>query len=85
MHCYQIIIEIHKNFGIYFLPSTIYHLLNTLEKNDFVNSEWNMNYEKPRKIYKLTSNGQNTLNLNEKARKLICQKIATKTNTEYDP
>jgi hypothetical protein len=31
MHGYQVITKIRKNFGVYFGPSTIYPLLNTLE------------------------------------------------------
>ena len=42
MHGYEIITKIRKNFGVYFGPSTIYPLLNTLEKKGFLNSEWNM-------------------------------------------
>jgi PadR family transcriptional regulator PadR len=82
MHGYQIIIKIRKNFGVYFGPSTVYPLLNTLEKKGFVKSEWNMNAERPRKIYSLTSNGQNMLNFTEESLNLICRKIGTQTNTE---
>ena len=82
MHGYQIITKIRKNFGVYFGPSTIYPLLNTLEKKGFVKSEWNMNFERPRKIYSLTSNGQNMLNFTEDSLNLICRKIAIQTNTE---
>jgi len=76
MHGYQIITKIRKSFGVYFGPSTIYPLLNTLEKKTFVKSEWNMNYERPRKIYSLTSNGQNMLDLTEESLNLICRKLA---------
>ena len=82
MHGYQIITKIRKNFGVYFGPSTIYPLLNTLEKKGFVKSEWNMNTERPRKIYSLTSNGQNMLNFTEDSLNLICRKITAQTNTE---
>jgi PadR family transcriptional regulator PadR len=77
MHGYQIITKIRKNFGVYFGPSTIYPLLNTLEKKGYVHSDWNMNFERPRKIYKLTNNGQNMLNFTEESLNLICRKIAT--------
>ena len=80
MHGYQIIIKIRKNFGVYFGPSTIYPLLGTLEKKGFVNSEWNMSNERPRKIYSLTSNGQSMLNFTEDSLNLICRKIAFQTN-----
>jgi PadR family transcriptional regulator PadR len=75
MHGYQVITKIRKTFGVYFGPSTIYPLLATLEKKGFVNSEWNMNNERPRKIYKLTTDGQNILNFTENSLNLICQKI----------
>jgi PadR family transcriptional regulator PadR len=77
MHGYQIITKIRKNFGVYFGPSTIYPLLATLEKKGFVNSQWNMENERPRKIYKLTNEGQNILNFTENSLNLICQKIGT--------
>ena len=57
MHGYQVITKIRKNFGVYFGPSTIYPLLGTLEKKGLVKSEWNMNFDRPRRIYSLTSNG----------------------------
>ena len=82
MHGYQIITKIRKNYGVYFGPSTIYPLLNSLEKKGIVKSEWNMNFERPRKIYSLTSNGQNMLNFTEESLNLICRKIAVQTNTE---
>ena len=82
MHGYQIIIKIRKNFGVYLGPSTVYPLLNTLEKKGFVKSEWNMNAERPRKIYSLTSNGQNMLDFTEESLNMICRKIGTQTNTE---
>lgn len=82
MHGYQIITKIRKNFGVYFGPSTIYPLLNTLEKKGYVNSEWNMDNERPRRIYKLTSNGQTMLNLAEENLTLIRKKIDSTTNQD---
>jgi PadR family transcriptional regulator PadR len=82
MHGYQIITKIRKSFGIYFGPSTIYPLLGTIEKKGFVNSEWNMKSERPRKIYSLTSHGQNMLNFTEESLNLICRKISSQTNPE---
>jgi len=82
MHGYQIITKIRKSFGVYFGPSTIYPLLSTLEKKGFVKSEWNMNYERPRKIYSLTNNGQNMLDLTEESLNLICRKLTTQPAIE---
>jgi PadR family transcriptional regulator, regulatory protein PadR len=80
MHGYQVITKIRKNFGVYFGPSTIYPLLGTLEKKGFVKSQWNMNSERPRKMYSLTSNGQSMLSFTEESLNLICRKISS-TNT----
>jgi PadR family transcriptional regulator PadR len=77
MHGYQIITKIRKTFGVYFGPSTIYPLLNALEKKGYVKSEWNMDSERPRKVYKLTPEGQNLLNYTEDSLNFICRKIGT--------
>jgi PadR family transcriptional regulator, regulatory protein PadR len=74
-HGYQVITRIRKSFGIYFGPSTIYPLLGTLEKKGYIKNEWHMNFERPRKIYSLTNNGQNMLNFTEESLNLICRKI----------
>ncbi len=84
MHGYQVITKIRKTFGVYFGPSTIYPLLGTLEKKGYVDSHWNMNFERPRKVYSLTSEGQNTLNFTEDSLNLICRKIIN-TPTEITP
>ena len=75
MHGYQIITRIRKTFGVYFGPSTIYPLLGTLEKKGYVKSQWNMDNERPRKEYMLTSDGQNLLNFTEDSLSFICKKI----------
>jgi PadR family transcriptional regulator PadR len=77
MHGYQIITKIRKSFGVYFGPSTIYPLLATLENKGLVNSEWNMKTERPRKVYKLTTEGQSMLNFTENSLNFICRKIST--------
>jgi DNA-binding PadR family transcriptional regulator len=75
MHGYQIITKIRKNFGVYFGPSTVYPLLGTLEKKGYVASTWNMNFDRPRKVYSLTADGQSMLNFTEESLNLICRKI----------
>ena len=77
MHGYQIITTIRKNFGVYLGPSTIYPLLNIMEKKSYISSEWNMNSDRPRKIYKLTTGGKSTLNYATYSLKTICKTIAT--------
>jgi DNA-binding PadR family transcriptional regulator len=77
MHGYQIITKIRKTFGVYFGPSTIYPLLNMLEKKGYVKSAWNMSNERPRKEYVLTTEGQSLLNFTEDSLNFICKKIGT--------
>jgi len=84
MHGYQIITKIRKGCGVYFGPSTIYPLLTTLEKKGYVDSEWNMNYERPRKIYKLTTDGQSMLDITEDSLTLICRKIGNQNAETTD-
>jgi DNA-binding PadR family transcriptional regulator len=76
MHGYQIITNIRKGFGVYFGPSTVYPLLNTLEKKGYVQSVWNMNSERPRKVYTLTEQGKSLLSFTENSLIMICQKIS---------
>ena len=77
MHGYQVITRIRKSFGVYFGPSTIYPLLNSLEKKGYVESEWDMSNERPRKVYHLTTEGRNLLNFTEDSLNFICRKIGT--------
>ncbi len=81
MHGYQVITKIRKNFGVYFGPSTIYPLMGTLEKKGYVDSHWEMNLERPRKVYSLTKDGQNILSYTEDSLNMICRKISS-TNPE---
>ena len=76
MHGYQIITNIRKGFGVYFGPSTVYPLLGTLEKKGYVQSVWNMNSERPRKVYTLTEQGKSLLSFTENSLIMICQKIS---------
>ena len=75
MHGYQVITQIRKGYGVYFGPSTIYPLLGTLEKKGYVKSTWNMNSQRPRKIYELTNEGKNLLNYTENTLNLICKNM----------
>lgn len=84
MHGYQIITKIRKTFGVYFGPSTIYPLLGTLEKKRFVKSEWDMSTERPRKVYRLTTEGQGLLNFTEDSLNFICRKIGTSGTIRTD-
>jgi len=82
MHGYQIITRIRRSFGVYFGPSTIYPLLATLERKGRVISAWNMDTERPRKVYRLTHEGQNLLSFTEESLNLICRRINMAGTTE---
>ena len=75
MHGYQIISCIRKNFGVYFGPSTIYPLLNSLEEKGYIKSEWDLSRDRPRKVYNLTAEGLNLLAFTEDSLAFICRKI----------
>jgi PadR family transcriptional regulator, regulatory protein PadR len=75
MHGYQVIIKIRKDFGICFGPSTVYPELGTLEKKGYVKSVWNMDSERPRKVYALTKDGENVLSYTEDSLNLIRKTI----------
>ena len=77
MHGYQLIIKIRKSFGVYFGPSTVYPLLGLLEKKGYVKGIWNMDAERPRKVYNLTNEGKDVLNFTENSLNLICKTMAT--------
>src|SRR3972149_11526951 len=75
MHGYQVITKIRKCFGVYFGPSTIYPSLCNLEKKGYVSSVWNMDTERPRKVYQLKNDGENLLNFTEDSLNFICRRI----------
>jgi len=66
MHGYEVIKQVRKEYGVYFGPSTIYPLLNTLEKKKLTKGRWEMHHGRPRKIYQLTYHGRNWLHLSVK-------------------
>jgi len=77
MHGYQIITKVRKSFGIYFGPSTVYPLLTALEKKGYLKSTWNMDSERPRKVYQLTKDGETVLNFTEGSLNIICKTMTT--------
>ena len=76
MHGYQIITHIRKNFGVYFGPSTVYPLLGLLEEKGYIKGAWDLNNDRPRKVYTLTNEGLNLLDFTEAYLKQILQKIS---------
>jgi DNA-binding PadR family transcriptional regulator len=84
MHGYQLITTIRKRFGVYLGPSTIYPLLGTLEKKGHIKSEWNMDNERPRKVYSLTNDGKTVLAFTNNSLTMICRGMKTEVKSELD-
>jgi PadR family transcriptional regulator PadR len=79
MHGYQVITKIRRSFGVYFGPSTVYPLLASLEKKGHVSSSWNMEGERPRKVYEITNEGKNMLHFTENSLNIICKTMSKDT------
>jgi DNA-binding PadR family transcriptional regulator len=77
IHGYQIITKTRKIFGVYFSPSTVYPLLTNLEKKGYINSEWNMTTEKPRKMFTITSIGKDMIKSSETMLSLVYRTLNT--------
>jgi PadR family transcriptional regulator PadR len=77
MHGYRIITSIRRNFGVYFGPSTIYPLLGTLEEKGYIKSQWDLNNDRPRKVYSLTPEGGSLLNGTEESLNHICRRLSS--------
>ena len=84
MHGYQIITKIRKNFGVYFGPSTVYPILGALEKKGYLKSNWNMETERPRKVYSLTKDGGTVLNFTEGSLNLICKTMTAECRIKIE-
>jgi DNA-binding PadR family transcriptional regulator len=76
MHGYKIIASLRKNFGVYFGPSTIYPLLSTLEGNGYIKSHWDLQNERPRKVYSITPQGLDLLACTEESLTHIYRKLS---------
>jgi PadR family transcriptional regulator, regulatory protein PadR len=84
MHGYELITTIRKNYGVTFGASTIYPLLGTMEKKRFIKCEWNMNGERPRKVYALTNDGKSMLEYTTGSLKTICRTMGTSNNQVHE-
>ena len=77
MHGYHVITSIRRNFGVYFGPSTIYPLLNTMEEKGCIKSQWDLGNDRPRKVYSLTPEGNSVLNGTEESLNHICNRLTS--------
>lgn len=80
MHGYQVISTLRKSFGVYFGPSTIYPLLSTLEEKGYIKSKWDLEKDRPRKVYNLTPQGEDMLNCTKVSLNQIYMKLTNGIN-----
>jgi DNA-binding PadR family transcriptional regulator len=57
-HGYAFISLLRKRYGVYFGPSTIYPILEDLERHGFIQSTWQFIGDRPRKVYTITVKGK---------------------------
>ena len=77
MHGYGLIMAIRKNFGVCFGPSTVYPLLNSMEKKHLVKSSWDLTRERERKVFVLTAEGKDILDYASLSLRSICRDITS--------
>jgi DNA-binding PadR family transcriptional regulator len=75
MHGYEILLTIQKSFGVYCGASTIYPFLNKMEKKKYVKHKWNMDTDRPKKVYELTVDGKAMLDYTAGSLRSICKSL----------
>ena len=75
MHGYQIIANLRKQFGVYFGPSTIYPMLSAMEEDGYIKSQWDLENDRPRKVYNITHEGEELLSCTEDSLTHIYRKL----------
>ena len=76
MYGYQMIKKIQDKFGVQLGASTIYPLLNDMEEKGYLESRWDTESDRPRKIYHLTTEGETLLNYTEDSLNTIVTEIS---------
>jgi len=80
MHGYQVITNLRKQFGVYFGPSTIYPLLSAMEEKGYIKSRWDLEHDRPRKVYEITPQGADMLNCTEDSLNNIYRQLGMEAN-----
>ena len=80
MHGYQVITNLRKQFGVYFGPSTVYPLLSAMEEKGYIKSRWDLEHDRPRKVYEITHRGTDMLNYTEDSLNNIYRQLGIEAN-----
>jgi PadR family transcriptional regulator PadR len=81
-HGYELMSKIRETFGVSFIASTIYPTLAKLEKDGDIINQWDMEADRPRKIYSITTKGQETITCAENDFNAFCQKMSAPFTVE---
>lgn len=65
MHGYGVLCAIRDRYGYYPAPSNIYPILSSFEKKNYVESRLEVCKGKPRRVYRITSEGKAMLDFEE--------------------
>jgi len=84
MHGYELIVTIRKFYGVSFGASTIYPTLSAMEKKRYIKCNWNMNGDRPKKVYTLTGEGKSLLTYTTDSLRGICRIIGTNNSQTQD-
>ncbi|MGE5533664.1 MAG: PadR family transcriptional regulator [Ignavibacteria bacterium] len=72
---YEMMLIIRKTYGVNLGASTIYPILSNLDSLNLVSNDWEIETCHPKKIYKLTQQGQNVLRESLLSLSQICKKL----------
>jgi len=61
LHGYKVMQMTKKKYGIFLSPSSLYPVLRFMEKDGLLKSEWQIINNKFRRVYKISSQGQQSL------------------------
>ena len=79
MHGYGVLCAIRDRYGYYPAPSNIYPVLSSFEKKNYVESRLEICNGKPRRVYKITSEGETILDFEEELLSHIISLASVKT------
>lgn len=72
---YEINMEIKERFKVYLSAGTLYPLLHSLEDRRYIEGVWESEKGRGRRIYRITTEGKEYLEIGEKISQEILKKI----------
>jgi DNA-binding PadR family transcriptional regulator len=72
---YEINLEIRNDFDVYLSAGTLYPLLHSLEDKGYIESVWESEGRRGRRIYKITRRGEEFLSAGERVSEILLKKV----------